>query len=89
MTLTGNRLWFRRALAVEPIQPQEAPDWVPQMWRSGRFNTWFWHSPGRMVAWLIAAPLVAAAATVLTPEETVEARAGRSGGGPSAPVPRL
>ena len=47
------------------------------------------HSPGRMVAWLIAAPLVAAAATVLTPEETVEARAGRSGGGKSAPVPLL
>jgi hypothetical protein len=34
------------------------------MWARGRLNRWFWHSPGRMITWYVAAPTVTAAGTV-------------------------
>lgn len=49
---------------MEPTPTEDRPDWVPRMWSGGRFNRWFGRSPGRMVVWLIAWPLVVAAVVI-------------------------
>lgn len=51
---------------VEPTKPEKTPEWVPAMWTSGRFNRWFWRSPGRMVIWLTVVPFLLAVLTLLT-----------------------
>ena len=51
--------------AVAPTSAEEIPDWAPAMWMRGRVNRWFWRSPGRMVVWFCASPLVGLAMTFL------------------------
>lgn len=42
----------------------KTPDYMPAMWRRGRFNTWFAGSPRRVFIWFLAMPPLAVLFTI-------------------------